>query len=62
MGPEGRHICRSLRDHRAWRLGIRWSPFWLVTVTTLIIHVGFFTFTATDRWMALVKWFADLPF
>ena len=44
-----------------WRLGIRWSPFWLVTVTTLIIHVGFFTFTMTDWWMALVKWFADLP-
>lgn len=43
------------------RLGIRWSPYWLVTATTLIIHVGFFTFTMTDWWMALVRWFADLP-
>ncbi len=44
-----------------WRLGIRVSPFWLVTVTLLIIHVGFFTFTKTDGWMAMVRWFADLP-
>lgn len=44
-----------------WRLGIKRSPFWLVTVTTAIIHVGFFTFTKTDWWMSLVQWFADLP-
>jgi len=44
-----------------WRLGIKRSPFWLVTVTTLIIHVGFFTFTMSDWWMALVRWFASLP-
>ncbi len=43
-----------------WRLGIRRSPFWLVTVTTVIIHTGFFTFTKTEWWMALVLWFADL--
>lgn len=44
-----------------WRLGIRWSPFWLVTVTTLIIHVGFFTFTMSGWWMEFVQWFAGLP-
>ncbi|MHC5115241.1 MAG: hypothetical protein ACYTGP_12525 [Planctomycetota bacterium] len=43
-----------------WRLGIRRSPFWLVTVTTAIIHVGLFTFTKTDWWMSLVQWFAGL--
>ncbi len=44
-----------------WRAGIRRSPYWLVTVTTTIIHVGFFTFTKSDWWMAAVRWFADLP-
>lgn len=43
-----------------WRAGIRRSPFWLVTVTTVIIHVGFFTFAKTEEWMALVRWFAGL--
>ena len=43
-----------------WRLGIRRSPFWLVMITTAIIHVGFFTFTKADWWMSLVQWFADL--
>lgn len=43
-----------------WRLGIKRSPFWLVTVTTVIIHVGFFTFTKTDWWMSVLQWFADL--
>ncbi len=45
-----------------WRLGIKRSPYWLVTAATVIIHVGFFTFTKTDWWMSLVQWFADLPF
>lgn len=44
-----------------WRHGIRRSPFWLVTGTTVTIHVGFFTFTRADWWMALVQWFAALP-
>lgn len=44
-----------------WRLGIRRSPFWLVTTTTLILHVGFFTFTKTAGWRDLVEWFAGLP-
>jgi hypothetical protein len=43
-----------------WRLGIRHSPFWFVTVTTVIIHVGFFTFTKTEWWASLVRWFASL--
>jgi hypothetical protein len=43
-----------------WRLGIKRSPFWLVTITTLIIHIGFFTFTRTVWWMSLVQRFADL--
>jgi len=44
-----------------WRLGIKRSPFWLVTITTLIIHIGFFTFTKSDWWMSLVQWYAGLP-
>ena len=44
-----------------WRRGIKCSPFWLVTVTTLFIHIGFFTFTKSEWWMALVLWFAGLP-
>ena len=43
-----------------WRLGIKRSPFWLVTITTLIMHIGFFTFSWTDWWMAFVRWYANL--
>jgi hypothetical protein len=43
-----------------WRLGIRRSPFWLVTGTTVIIHVGFFTFTKTEGWSSIVRWFASI--
>ncbi|MHC5003333.1 MAG: hypothetical protein ACYTJ0_09430 [Planctomycetota bacterium] len=44
-----------------WRLGIRRSPFWIAVITIGLIHVGLFTFTKTDWWMALVLWFRDLP-
>jgi hypothetical protein len=44
-----------------WRLGIKRSPFWLVTTTTLTLHVGFFTFTKSAGWRNLVEWFAGLP-
>jgi hypothetical protein len=44
-----------------WRLGIRRSPFWLVTITILITHIGFFTFTKSDWWMSFVLWSATLP-
>jgi len=45
-----------------WRRGIKCSPFWLVTVTTVLIHLGFFTFAKSDWWTAGVLWFAGLPF
>ena len=44
-----------------WRLGIGRSPFWLVAITTLIMHIGFFTFTKTDWWMSFVLWYAGVP-
>ena len=44
-----------------WRLGIKRSPYWFVTITTLIMHIGFFTFTKTDWWMSFVQWYANLP-
>ena len=44
-----------------WRLGIGRSPFWLVAITTLTVHIGFFTFTKTDWWMSLVLWYAGVP-
>lgn len=41
-----------------WRLGIKRSPFWLVAITTVITHIGFFTFTKTDWWTSFVDWYA----
>jgi hypothetical protein len=43
-----------------WRIGIRRSPFWLVTITTVIMHIGFFTFTKSEWWVSFVQWYADL--
>ncbi len=42
-----------------WRIGIRRSPFWLVTITTVVMHVGFYTFTKSDWWMSFVQWYVD---
>jgi hypothetical protein len=44
-----------------WRLGIGQSPFWLVAITTLITHIGFFTFAKTDWWTSFVLWYAGVP-
>jgi hypothetical protein len=41
-----------------WRLGMRRSPFWLVTITTLISYIGYFTFAKSDWWMSFVLWTA----
>jgi hypothetical protein len=43
-----------------WRIGIRRSPFWLVTITTVIMTIGFFTFTKSDWWMSFVQWYAGI--
>ncbi len=44
-----------------WRLGVKRSPFWVVTVLIGIMHVGYWTFAKTDGWLAFIQWFADLP-
>jgi len=43
-----------------WRKGLRWSPYWVVTVVTVIMHVGYFTFTKTQGWTEFIRWFMSL--
>ena len=43
-----------------WRIGIRRSPFWPVTITTVVMHVGFYTFTKANWWMSFVQGYVDL--
>jgi hypothetical protein len=44
-----------------WRMGVKRSPYWVVTVLIALMHIGYWTFATTDGWFAFVQWFADLP-
>ncbi len=46
---------------RDWRLGMRRSPFWVVTVLLSGMHLGFWTFAKTDGWLRFCQSYADLP-
>ena len=43
-----------------WRKGLKWSPYWVVTVVTVIMHVGYFTFSKTQGWIEFIRWFMSL--
>ena len=43
-----------------WRKGLKLSPYWVVTVVTVIMHVGYFTFTKTEGWIEFIRWFKSL--
>jgi hypothetical protein len=44
-----------------WRMGIKRSPYWVVTILLALMHLGFPTIATTDAWLALCQWYADLP-
>jgi hypothetical protein len=44
-----------------WRMGIKRSPFWVVTVLIGIMHIGYWTYGRTAGWVTFVEWFAALP-
>ena len=44
-----------------WRMGMKWSPFWVVTILIGIMHIGYWTYGRTSGWLAFCQWFADLP-
>ena len=34
-----------------WRIGMKRSPFWVVTILISLMHLGFWTFAKTDGWL-----------
>ena len=44
-----------------WRLGVKRSPFWVVTILIAIMHLGYWTFATTDGWLAFIEWYVALP-
>jgi len=44
-----------------WRMGMKLSPFWVVTALIGIMHIGYWTYGKTDAWLAFCQWFAGLP-
>ena len=44
-----------------WRLGLKRSPFLVVTMMIALMYVGYFTVVRTDAWMALCEQFRSLP-
>jgi len=44
-----------------WRMGVKRSPFWVVTILISVMHLGYWTFAKTDGWLVFCQWFADLP-
>jgi hypothetical protein len=44
-----------------WRMGMKRSPYWVVTILIALMHLGFPTIARTDAWLAFCQWYADLP-
>lgn len=44
-----------------WQKGMKKSPFWVVTIVIGLMHVGYWTFSATEGWRAFCQWYADFP-
>jgi hypothetical protein len=45
-----------------WRMGLKRSPFWVVTALIGVMHIGYWSYGRTEEWLAFCKWFADLRF
>ena len=43
-----------------WRMGVKRSAYWVVTIVLSVMHLGYWTFAKTDGWLAFCQWFADL--
>jgi hypothetical protein len=43
-----------------WKKGIKFSPYWVVTIVLAAMHIGFFTFAKTAAWASFVEWFVAL--
>jgi len=44
-----------------WRIGLKRSPYWVVTIVLSVIHLGYWTFAKTEGWYSFCQWYADLP-
>ncbi|MCH7838752.1 MAG: hypothetical protein IID38_00740 [Planctomycetes bacterium] len=44
-----------------WRMGVKRSAFWVVTILISVMHIGYWTFGKTDGWHTFCQWYADLP-
>ncbi len=44
-----------------WRMGVKRSAFWVVTIVLSVGHIGYWTFAKTDGWLAFCQGYADLP-
>ena len=43
-----------------WRMGIKRSPFWVVTILISVMHLGLWTLAKTDSCLTFIQWYADL--
>jgi hypothetical protein len=44
-----------------WRMGLKRSPYWVVTIVLSVMHLGYWTFAKTDGWLSFCQWYAALP-
>lgn len=44
-----------------WRMGVKRSAFWVVTILISVMHLGYWTFAKTEGYLSFCQWFADLP-
>ena len=45
---------------RDWKMGMKRSPYWVVTAVLGISYLGYWTFANTDGWLAFCEWFGGL--
>jgi hypothetical protein len=44
-----------------WRLGLKRSPFWVVTILLAAMHIGYWTWGTTEAWRSFLEWFGAMP-
>lgn len=44
-----------------WRLRLKRSPFWVILILSVLMHLSFFTVGTSGAWLTFCEWYVSLP-